>query len=299
MSRNLEGIYEKVDYRNKTLILLHNNKEAESYPVHWHTAVELIMTETGTYHAVINKEEYILHEGDILIIPPGELHELAAPPTGNRYIMLFDYSILNNIPGFGSVITAISQPRCISRENCHEIYPIISSLFHEIIQEYEESDAYYEAFIYSKLIEIFILVGRKFMRTETLFPDATHNKQKEYITKFNRIFEYINNNYTEDITLDTIASIAGFSKFHFSRLFKQFTDMSFYDYVNQKRVKAAERLLLDPSLTITEVAMQSGFSSISTFNRVFKSFKECTPSEFKNLYRNRNMPKHEFTSHDN
>ena len=95
----------------------------------------------------------------------------------------------------------------------------------------------------------------------------------------------------EDISLDTIADVAGFSKFHFSRLFKQFTNISFYDYLNQRRVKEAEKLLLNPNLSITEVAMRSGFSSISTFNRVFKSFKECTPTEFKNLYQQRNRVK--------
>jgi AraC-like DNA-binding protein len=133
-----------------------------------------------------------------------------------------------------------------------------------------------------------VLTGRKYMNTENLFPDVKLNKQREYIEKFNAIFEYIGNNYTEDISLDTIADVAGFSKFHFSRLFKQFTDISFYDYLNQRRVKEAEKLLLDPHLTITEVAMRAGFSSIATFNRVFKNFKECTPTEFKNLYRRRN-----------
>lgn len=288
MPRSLDGIYEKVDYRNKTCILLHNNHEKDNYAVHWHTAVELIMAESSGYNVVINKLEFPLDEGDILIIPPGELHELMAPPTGNRYILLFDYSILNNIPGLNQVFTAISQPRFLSKHTCPDTYPIISTLFHEIIKEYEDSNFCYETYIYTKLIEMFIIIARKYDRTENLFPDASHNKQKEYIVKFNRIFDYINNNYMDDINLEVIASIAGFSKFHFSRLFKQFTDMSFYDYVNQKRVKAAERLLLDPSLTITEVAMQSGFSSISTFNRVFKHFKECTPTEFKNLFYRRN-----------
>ena len=111
----------------------------------------------------------------------------------------------------------------------------------------------------------------------------------EYIEKFNMIFDYIDKNYTDDLSLDTVSGVAGFSKFHFSRLFKQFTDMSFYDYLNQRRVRAAETLLLDPDIPITEIAMRSGFSSISTFNRVFKSFKECTPSEFKKMYRTKKL----------
>ena len=102
------------------------------------------------------------------------------------------------------------------------------------------------------------------------------------------VFDYIEHYYMEDITLELVASKIGFSKFHFSRLFRQFTDTSFYDYHCLRRLKAAEILLLDPSLPITEVALQSGFSSISTFNRVFKKFKECTPTEFKEFYKANN-----------
>ena len=112
-------------------------------------------------------------------------------------------------------------------------------------------------------------------------------EQKEYIEKFDLIFEYIHTHYTKNISLDTIAGIAGFSKFHFSRLFKQFTNMSFYDYLNKERIQVAETLLLNHKLSITEVAFQSGFSSIATFNRVFKKFKNCTPTEFRTLYQNK------------
>ena len=169
-----------------------------------------------------------------------------------------------------------------------DIHSQLVRLFDEITYEYRSMNTLREAAIYALIIQMFVVMARKYMNTENLFPDVKLNKQREYIEKFNVIFEYINNNYSDDITLDIIANVAGFSKFHFSRLFKQFTDISFYDYLNQRRVKEAEKLLLDPNLSITEVAMRSGFSSIATFNRVFKGFKECTPTEFKNLYRRRN-----------
>ena len=132
-----------------------------------------------------------------------------------------------------------------------------------------------------------------FNETIKIFEEQCQTQErysKEYIEKFNTIFDYIDKNYTEDLSLDVVSGVAGFSKFHFSRLFKQFTDMSFYDYLNQRRVCAAEALLLDPDIPITEIAMRSGFSSISTFNRVFKSFKECTPSEFKKMYHTKRLP---------
>ncbi len=286
--RILDGIYEKVDYQNNTSILLHINSEVDNYSVHWHTAIELIMPIENIYTINIGKVTYVLREGDILIVPPGELHELVAPDKGIRRILLFDFSLISNLRGLSNILTVLNQPRLINQTTAPDIHSQLQHLFDEITFEYLSKNTLREAAIYALIIQMFVLTGRKYMNTENLFPDVKINKQREYIEKFNVIFEYINNNYAEDISLDTIADVAGFSKFHFSRLFKQFTDMSFYDYLNQRRVKEAEKLLLDPNLSITEVAMRSGFSSIATFNRVFKGFKECTPTEFKNLYRRRN-----------
>lgn len=243
------------------------------------------------YTIIIGKTTYILQEGDILVIPPGELHELKAPNDGKRRILLFDYSIVSNLKGLTNIFNVLNQPRLITKQNNCDTHAKLSQMYDEIAEEYFSNNTLKEAAIYSIIIKMFVVLGRKFMNTESIFPDVKISKQKEYIEKFNLIFDYINEHYMDEISLDTIASVAGFSKFHFSRLFKRFTDMSFYDYLNQRRVKEAERLLLNPTISITEVAMRSGFSSISTFNRVFKSFKECTPTEFKNLYQRRNRVK--------
>ena len=284
MIKILDGVFEQVTYEKNSSIILYLNREYEDYPIHWHTAMEIIMPLEEHYKVVINKSSYILHVGDILMIPPGELHELYAPPTGSRIILQFDFSIIGNLKGFTSIFPILLQPYLLTKSNSPDIYSELNHLLLSIKDEYINNEPLTEAFIYSKIIQIFVLTARKYMNTGNLFPDLKISKQKEYVEKFNLIFDYVNDNLVEDITLDKIANIAGFSKYHFSRIFKQFTNLSFHDYLIQQRVKLAENLLLNPKLTITDVAMQSGFSSISTFNRVFKSVKECTPTEFKNLY---------------
>ena len=99
------------------------------------------------------------------------------------------------------------------------------------------------------------------------------------------VMKYINQNYMYEIPLEKIASIAGYSKYHFSRIFKKYNNVSYIQYINSKRIKAAERLLIDPNLSVTEVAMRAGFASLTTFNRAFKKAKNCTPTEFKTLYK--------------
>ncbi len=78
--------------------------------------------------------------------------------------------------------------------------------------------------------------------------------------------------------------LSSFSKFYFSRLFKQFTDVSFYKYVNQKRIEKAAKMLTEPNISITNVALSCGFESLSSFIRMFKIVKGCTPTEFRNMY---------------
>ncbi len=93
--------------------------------------------------------------------------------------------------------------------------------------------------------------------------------------------EYIDIHYMEELNLEDIAESTGFSKYHFSRLFKQYTGFTFCDYLCHRRIKVAEELLARPDLSITEAALQAGFPSISTFNRLFKQYKNCTPSEYR------------------
>jgi AraC-like DNA-binding protein len=147
--------------------------------------------------------------------------------------------------------------------------------------EYFSKAEYGELTIYSLLLNLFVKLGYNHINTGNLFPNVRLYKQKEYVQKFNTLMDYIDEHYMEDLNLETIAKSIGFSKFHFSRLFKQYTNFTFCDYLCYRRIKVAEELLAEPDLSITEIALQAGFPSISTFNRLFKQRKNCTPSEYR------------------
>ncbi len=70
-------------------------------------------------------------------------------------------------------------------------------------------------------------------------------KQQEYIEAVLSVCRYINVHYMENLSLEEVAAVSGFSKFHFTRIFKQYMNMTFYEYLNSKRVKRAEELLYD------------------------------------------------------
>lgn len=285
MIREMEGNFEKVAYTESNPILLYLNTQNANFDTHWHTAAEIIMPIDNDYYVSINDREFNLKEKDILFIPPGELHTLKAPPTGKRLILMFDLGFFNTLVDFSSLTPILSQPFLISDSSYGEIHDLEVEFLQQIIEEYpNQSLTLRMSMMYSYLLQFFVYLGRQHIKTEVIFPDVRSGKQLEYVEKLNNVITYINANYADEITLEKASSIAGFSKFHFTRLFKQFTGQSFYSYLNQRRIKAAEAFLLSPNLSITEVAMRSGFTSIATFNRVFRQFKDCTPSEYKVYY---------------
>lgn len=283
MIHNLVGIHETVDYRTDTQICLYYNNEYENYPPHWHTSFEIIMPVVNTYRVQCGDHNYNLREGDILLICPCMIHELFAPPSGERIIFQPGLSQIA-IKELNLLVSIISPALLITKEEYPEIHPKIKALLLEIKEEYFSSATYTEASIFSKFLEILVYIGRSRQTFKQPNTDLSVSRQKEYVEKFLYITDYINAHFAEDLRLEDISSLAGFSKYHFSRLFRQYTDASFYKYLNKKRIEHAKTLLLDPQLTVTEVATLSGFSSLSAFLRMFKQLNKCTPREFRNMY---------------
>ena len=285
MIETLNGIQETVNFKEYTGLRLYDNEDCEDYPAHWHAPLEILMPLKNEYHAICNNTHYHLREGDILIINSGVIHTLMAPPEGRRIIFQPNFNLLHNIKDLESTLTIISPTALITPENSPSIHGKIQQLMLEILDEYKADAPLSEASIYSKLISLFVLIGRNITETSEI-PTTDNSKQKIYAEKFLYVCEYINEHCTEDLSLDFVADLTGFSKFHFTRLFKQFTGISFYKYLNQKRIANAESLLINPDISVTEVAILSGFTSLSAFIRMFKLIKNCTPTEFRSMYSN-------------
>ena len=283
MIHHLSGIHETADYRTDTQVCLYYNDENENYPPHWHTPFEVIMPVKNGYTAVVGEQHYELREGDILLICPGIVHELFAPESGERIIFQPSLSQIQ-IRELDLLISLLRPVVLITPEEFPDFHPIAQRLMMEIKEEYFLCEPYYETAIYSRFMHILVDIGRLHGALKHPVSDASNSRQKDYLDKFLYITNYINEHFAENLSLEQVADLAGFSKYHFTRLFKQYTDTSFYKYLNQKRIDYAKTLLLDPDLPVIDVALQCGFSSLSAFLRMFKQLNKCTPTEFRNMY---------------
>lgn len=283
MIKNLTGDYETVEYENQRFVMLYDNDQIEEYPTHWHNAVEIIIPLHNGFTVTSGGTDYHLNEKEIIIIPPGELHTMP-PQEGRRIIFQCDNSILSDIPALEAIVPVFSSAFHITPDVSKELYILSRKSILDIYSEYYSKSSLADVKIYICLIKMLTAV-REYQLTLAADIFAGDPTSRDDTRKFSMVMKYINQNYMYEIPLEKIASIAGYSKYHFSRIFKKYNHVSYIQYINSKRIKAAERLLIDPNLSVTEVAMRAGFASLTTFNRAFKKAKNCTPTEFKTLYK--------------
>lgn len=100
-------------------------------------------------------------------------------------------------------------------------------------------------------------------------------------TSVEQAIEYIHAHLTEDLSLSEIATTVGLSQYHFSRIFKQATGSTLWQYVVQQRIKLAKRLLTQPNQSIVEISNYLGFSSQGQFTNFFRKHTGVTPTQYR------------------
>lgn len=282
MIENLDGIFENVNFHDNIGIRVHDLRVSENFPEHWHTPMEIICPIENGYRIESGDTIWQLQEGDIAFLRPGTIHALFAPPVGHQVTYLADLSYARSIPHMETLLSLLPPVLVICPDNTGGTYEKIRALLSAIAMSYFDPPPFYETIAYGRLLEVLGLLGQLDpLCSRDDLADTSHSPHAKRLLS---VCRYINEHCTENLTLETAAKLAGFSKFHFTRIFKDFTNVSFYHYLNQKRICLAENMLANPEYSITQVALQSGFSSSSSFGRIFRQYKNCSPTEFRKMY---------------
>ena len=281
--RSLDGDLEYSQYVKGSPFRFWFNNQPTGFTDHWHTAMEIIFTLENTYTIEVHQQTYVMEPGDIAIIPSGTVHSISSPENGCRFVFMFEPNLFSQLPGFNYVLSLIPQPVLINYDTNPQLYRAETALLWELVEHYWGNGLTKDLNIFSTMIRFFSTFGE---HTANVIPPTINNSSKagSLVSRLSMVLDYLDTHYSENITLEEAANIACFSKFYFTRLFKQYTNQTFYDYLSTKRIKAAEQMLIIPNLPITEISLKAGFSSLSSFNRTFKRLKGCSPSEYRSLY---------------
>lgn len=282
MQMNMNHYFEKLNFSDGKKINVSQQIDLKfSDTMHWHPFVEILLSLHDASEVTINFIKYKLKKNDIVIMYPGDLHSLDHVKEDDYILIQFPFDLLMIISEFNSSIPIIQQYRYVPND-CPEVdIGHMQLLIRKICQLYFSDTVFAEMKMYALLLEFFSIFGVHCMNDKRKDFFTSVSSDYKSIKKMAKACLYISQNCAENLTLDNVAAYVGFSKYHFSRLFKTYTNMTFTDYVTTERIRKAETLISNSKAQMIDIAFDAGFSSVSTFNRAFKKVKGITPSEFK------------------
>src|SRR5499433_1395763 len=125
-----------------------------------------------------------------------------------------------------------------------------------------------------------MLVASATMSIESAPSQKTH-ANSEYAQRINRVIDYLRENLDRQVKLEELAKVACFSEFHFHRIFGAVSGETLNNFTNRLRLEKAARLLRYSDQSLTDIALDCGFSSSATFSRAFQSGYDTSPRQFR------------------
>lgn len=247
--------------------------------IHYHDCYELIFYVSAKIEVYLDDVYYSINSHDLLIIPPRKIHKIIYPERCNyvRYVFYFTQEQIQNafLPSMQKKALFLFRDRGQHKLTLSaQDYLRINNVFRNMHEHMTEMSAgnYYLITNYASILlqELFLLYGN--------LPDASEERT---LTPVEQILNYINENYSQQITLDSLAEKYHLNKSYICRIFRKTMGISLVTYLQYKRILEAQNMLLNSEKPIIDIAMDCGFSNVQHFYRVFKKITNLTPSEYK------------------
>ncbi len=262
-----------------------------------HDYFEFFYLQAGELVCRIQDREYQMSSGDLILISSTQYHTIRIPEKKRppdkvkATVLYFLPELIRASDSSGDSIEYLmpflmqddSFPHLIKESTGipAQIFDLIKQV-HQIIPA-TTTRARLTVKTFLKMILI-LLVNHYADRQGTV---ETFNRKQRAIEQLAPLFEFLESNYMEPISVAAAAEVLHLSESHFMRLFKQVTGQSFVSYLNHFRIDKAEHLLSTTDLSVAEVSQAVGFCDQSYFGLVFRSLVQMTPLQYKRQCRNR------------
>lgn len=251
--------------------------------LHFHDCLEINFIEGGKGVNVIENKKYDMLPGDFYVINNLEHHMGVSDGSLKMLVIVFDpvfvwkdnpmdYEYLR--PFFNRSVFFSNRIRGDNR-----YYSELLQVIKKIDREWMLKEEGYRLVIKSLLMYLLAVLYRHFKLKDEMGDDVI-SFRKSY-DRIRTAVEYINTNYSCDVTLEELSKIALMSRTYFSTYFKSIMNMSVSEYIESLRINNACRLLKTTGKNITEISIESGFNSLSYFNRAFKKLMSISPNEYR------------------
>ncbi|QHW33542.1 AraC family transcriptional regulator [Paenibacillus rhizovicinus] len=280
----MEFFNEKVIYENPLLsIKVFQSQRNNDLFINWHyhREIELLLVLNGELDVNIEEEVVRLQSGNVALIGSKQLHRDRSLSSPLDYIVLqfdleqfIDQSSMPYMRFFSETKNPLSRANYIFQENetaRAEAASCIQSILHEVTVKQNG----YELAV-SMLIKQFLLL---LIRNDEKRVLADHEDFDR--ARLRGVLDYVEEHLTDRIQVEEVSKLANMSYYYFVKFFKKAIGMSFTEFVNYRKIKWAERILLTKDLSISEVGDRIGMPNMAHFYKMFKKYNDCSPKQFQ------------------
>lgn len=263
-------------------------------PPHIHSYYEITHVRNGEFRYVIDETDIYLNRGDIIIIYPNVIHasytgrscssENPAETTVLKFSPAFLYP--QNL-GFSDLqhlmlpLNFQGNYTVVHKED--KLHGELVSRLTEAEREITNQAPGYELALRAHVSLVYSMILRELSVSEIPTPIQSEAKAAN-LNLIRSALEYIEEHYSEPITMQQLAKESNVNYYYFSRLFQQYTNQGFRDYLMKFRINKAVRMLLQTNESVTNIAIDCGFETISYFIKKFQEEMGVTPKNFRKQY---------------
>jgi len=247
-----ETVYVYHKTREKDFILRHTNRNCYSFA--------LILSGQAQYN--YGNKQIIAKEGDLLFLKKGETYTThVTDEKGWEHIVIsFNVWDEENIKKFS--FKTVNRPKRFKR---------FEDLFKLAFESFENANSAGKLQCKSIIYQIFALLLEE--GEKQFFKKSKYEGIKDAVY-------YIESNYKDKISVNTLANLSGYSISHFGRIFKEIYGVSPNDFINSFRIEKAKKMLRTEMFSLSEIAEECGFSNVYYFSRIFKQLTGITPKKY-------------------
>lgn len=252
--------------------------------LHWHNETELIFFKEGSFTVTVNMKDYRITKPTFMFVNSSDIHSIISDGGCNESAIVFDLKMLS-FEYFDAIQYKIIRPLIEKRIQFplfiledHPIWQNVKKLYEKIIREANQNNlsSYIKVKSYLYQLIACLYESDSFLNVDDLEENDTYK-----IENLKKVLTFIHKNYSQKISLDEVASLAGMNTQYFCRYFKRLIGKTLTEYINEIRIEKASECLIKTDEKIIDIAICCGYDNIGYFIKRFKEQKNVSPSRYR------------------
>jgi len=270
--------------KGDSFLVFDRHKDTFEFPIHYHPEYELNFIQNGKgVKRIVGDHIEEIDDIELVLVGPNLYHGWELHKCRNKDIHEITIQFHNDLFSDSLLARRIMMPikEMFNRANHGILFSkkTASELGERLSRISKRDGMDYFLEIISILHDMANSRNQRLLSTFTVDNDVFEDDDKMKL-----VYEYIQKKFSDKITLDDVSDVARMSPVSFNRFIKKRTGKTFVNYLNDIRIGYAARWLVEKDLSISEIAFKSGFNNIANFNRIFKSIKNTTPSQYRDEF---------------